>query len=228
MGAAVWYYRAPHGGAWRRSPRHSPATTIAGSTTCRAGRRRTSRRHRRARAARHGGASGDPPDAAGCRRRSGAAKGGAEGRGDPRRPRGRSHSRRRRCAATSPTYAPEAALALSFMGSAAVPTLRDAVTDPTSRSCGARRCARWASCASARRSIRRSSSRCCSTRSTIPTPSVRTVAVTYLGIVRDSPDARRSPGLIKALADAERRGAPGRRRRPRRLRRRSPSRRFPR
>jgi HEAT repeat protein len=100
-----------------------------------------------------------------------------------------------------PGYAPEAALALSFMGSAAVPTLRDAVKDDE---------------AVVRREALRSLGKL-RERASIdpqivvpllldalgdPDASVRNVAVTYLGIVRDSPD-KEVAGLIKALGDIE-------------------------
>ena len=100
-----------------------------------------------------------------------------------------------------PEFAPEGALALSFMGSAAVPTLRDAVTadEPVVRR-------------EALRSLGKPRERA-SIDPQIVVPllldalddadaSVRTVAVTYLGIVRDSP-AKAVAGLIKALADTE-------------------------
>lgn len=98
-------------------------------------------------------------------------------------------------------YAPEAALALSFMGSAAVPTLRDAIRSDE---------------AVVRREALRSLGKLRERASTDPQivvplllallkdpdPSVRNVAVTYLGIVRDSPTQEVS-GLITALADTE-------------------------
>ena len=100
-----------------------------------------------------------------------------------------------------PVYAPDAALALSFMGSAAVPTLRDAIRSDE---------------AIVRREALRSLAKL-RERASIdpqivvpallesvndPDPSVRNVAVTYLGIVRDSPE-REVAGLVKALEDAE-------------------------
>jgi HEAT repeat protein len=98
-----------------------------------------------------------------------------------------------------PDYAPEAALALSFMGSPAVPALQDAVN-------------------SNNEIVRREALRALGKlreRASIdpklvvplllraiddPDPSVRHVAVTYLGIVRDEPVAAVN-GLIKAVAD---------------------------
>jgi len=100
-----------------------------------------------------------------------------------------------------PDFAPEAALALSFMGSAAVPTLREAVKDDQ---------------AVVRREALRSLGKL-RERASIdpqivvplllealddPDPSVRSVAVTYLGIVRDIPE-KEVAGLIKALSDPE-------------------------
>ena len=101
-----------------------------------------------------------------------------------------------------PDYAPDAALALSFMGSAAVPTLREAIK---------------ADEAVVRREALRSLAKL-PERASIdpqivvplllelaandPDASVRNVAVTYLGIVRDSPD-KEVAGLIKALGDSE-------------------------
>ncbi len=100
-----------------------------------------------------------------------------------------------------PDYAPEAALALSFMGSAAVPALRDAIR---SDDAVVRR--------EALRSLGKLRERASTDpqivvpllleSSTDPDPSVRNVAVTYLGIVRDSPD-KEVTGLIKALGDSE-------------------------
>jgi HEAT repeat protein len=100
-----------------------------------------------------------------------------------------------------PELAPEAALALSFMGSAAVPALREAnksddavVRRESLRSLGKLR---------ERASI--------DPQIVVPLllealndgdPTVRNVAVTYLGIVRDSPE-KEVAGLIKALADPE-------------------------
>lgn len=100
-----------------------------------------------------------------------------------------------------PDYAPEAALALSFMGSAAVPTLKDAFT---SDEAVVRR--------EALRSLGKLRERASIDPQIVvplllgalddPDPSVRNVAVTYLGIVRDSPE-KEVAGLIKALSDAE-------------------------
>ena len=98
-----------------------------------------------------------------------------------------------------PDYAPEAALALSFMGSAAVPPLQDAVNSNE---------------AIVRREALRALGKLRERASTDPKivvplllraiddadASVRNVAVTYLGIVRDDPAAEVT-GLIKALAD---------------------------
>ena len=97
------------------------------------------------------------------------------------------------------SYTAEAALALSFMGSAAVPTLRSAVSDddPTVR----REALRSLGKVRERASI--------DPQLVIPAllaaandtePEVREVAVTYLGIVRDAP-TQAVPALIKALAD---------------------------
>jgi HEAT repeat protein len=100
-----------------------------------------------------------------------------------------------------PDYAPEAALALSFMGSAAVPTLREAVKSDE---------------ALVRREALRSLGKLRERASTDPQivvpllldaakdpdPAVRNVAVTYLGIVRDSPE-KEVAGLTAALADSE-------------------------
>jgi len=98
-------------------------------------------------------------------------------------------------------YTPEAALALSFMGSAAVPVLRDATTadDGVVRR-------------EALRSLGKLRERASIDPQLVipqvlkgaedPDESVREVAVTYLGIVRDSPE-KEVPALIKALADEE-------------------------
>ena len=98
-----------------------------------------------------------------------------------------------------PEYAPEAALALSFMGSAAVPPLREAIEadDPVVRR-------------EALRAVGKLRERASIDPQIVvplllkgledPDPTVRTVAVTYLGIVRDAPD-KEVAGLIKALAD---------------------------
>lgn len=100
-----------------------------------------------------------------------------------------------------PDYAPEAAMALSFMGSAAVPTLREAIKadDPVVRR-------------EALRSLGKLRERASIDPQIVvplllesladPDPSVRNVAVTYLGIVRDSPE-KEVAGLIKALTDSE-------------------------
>ena len=96
-------------------------------------------------------------------------------------------------------FAPEAALALSFMGSAAVPGLQDAINhdEPIVRREALRAMGKLRERASIDPQI------------VVPLllqaiedpdPTVRNVAVTYLGIVRDSP-ATEVPGLIKALRD---------------------------
>jgi len=100
-----------------------------------------------------------------------------------------------------PDYAPEAALALSFMGSAAVQPLREAIQsdDPVVRRESVRAMGKLRERASIDPQI------------VIPVllealddpePTVRAVAVTYMGIVRDNPDVE-VPGLIKALADED-------------------------
>jgi HEAT repeat protein len=98
-------------------------------------------------------------------------------------------------------YAPEAALALSFMGSAAVAPLRAAAdsADPAVRR-------------EALRSLGKLRERASTDPQIVvplllaalkdPDPSVRTVAVTYLGIVRDNPKEEVA-GLIKALSDVD-------------------------
>ena len=100
-----------------------------------------------------------------------------------------------------PDFAPEAALALSFMGSAAVPSLREAIrsAEPVVRR-------------EALRSLGKLRERASIDPQIVvpllleslndPDPAVRNVAVTYLGIVRDSPE-KEVAGLIKALGDAE-------------------------
>jgi HEAT repeat protein len=100
-----------------------------------------------------------------------------------------------------PAYAPEAALALSFMGSAAVPTLLEAIKsdEPVVRR-------------EALRSLGKLRERASIDPQIVvpllldslkdPDPSVRNVAVTYLGIVRDNAE-KEVAGLIKALDDAE-------------------------
>ncbi len=100
-----------------------------------------------------------------------------------------------------PAYAPDAALALSFMGSAAVPTLREAIK---SDEAVVRR--------EALRSLAKLRERASIDPQIVvpvllesandPDASVRNVAVTDLGIVRDSPD-KEVAGLIKALEDPE-------------------------
>ena len=202
MGAAVWYYRAPHSGSvapiasviprnddrWlddlqSRSPKdveRGTAELEQRGTAALPVIRRTLQ-----------DAGADPAQ------RKAALKAAR----DPRRARRRSHSRRRRRARTIPTFAPEAALALSFMGSAAVPTLRDAVNadEPVVRREALRSLGKLRERASIDPQI------------VVPLlldalndadASVRNVAVTYLGIVRDSPD-KEVAGLIKALADTE-------------------------
>ena len=98
-------------------------------------------------------------------------------------------------------YSPEAALALSFMGSPAVPALREAIKsdEPVVRR-------------EALRSLGKLRERASIDPQLVvplllqslddPDPAVRNVAVTYLGIVRDIPD-KSVAGLIKALADEE-------------------------
>jgi len=100
-----------------------------------------------------------------------------------------------------PEYAPEAALALSFMGSVAVGPLRDAVASEDSV---VRR--------EALRSLGKLRERASIDPQIViplllaalkdPDPSVRDVAVTYLGIVRDSPE-KEVAGLIEALNDEQ-------------------------
>ena len=100
-----------------------------------------------------------------------------------------------------PEYAPEAALALSFMGAAAVEPLRDALTSDETV---VRR--------EALRSLGKLRERASIDPQIIipallnaladPEPSVREIAVTYLGIVRDDP-AKAVPGLIEALSDED-------------------------
>ena len=100
-----------------------------------------------------------------------------------------------------PDYTPEAALALSFMGSAAVAPLREAAA---AEEANVRR--------EALRSLGKLRERASIDPQLVipqllhalddPDASVRHVAVTYLGIVRDNPGAE-VPGLIKALEDAE-------------------------
>jgi HEAT repeat protein len=100
-----------------------------------------------------------------------------------------------------PDYAPEAALALSFMGSAAIAPLREGVR---SEDAAVRR--------EALRSLAKLRERASIdphiviplllTARKDPDPSVRDIAVTYLGIVRDDPE-REVAGLIDALADED-------------------------
>ena len=98
-----------------------------------------------------------------------------------------------------PEYAPSAALALSFMGSAAVPPLREAVNSDSEV---VRR--------EALRALGKLRERASIDPKIVvplllraaedPDPAVRNIAVTYLGIVRDEPVAEVN-GLIKALTD---------------------------
>jgi HEAT repeat protein len=98
-------------------------------------------------------------------------------------------------------FAAEAAIALSFMGSAAVPTLREAIKsdEPAVRREALRSLGKLRERASIDPQI------------VVPLlleslgdadPTVRNVAVTYLGIVRDSPE-KEVNGLIAALSDTE-------------------------
>ena len=102
-------------------------------------------------------------------------------------------------ALNDPGYAPEAALALSFMGAPAVTPLREALQseNPVVRREALRAMGKLRERASIDPQI------------VIPVllqslddtdPSVRNVAVNYLGIVRDSPE-KEVTGLIKALSD---------------------------
>jgi len=98
-------------------------------------------------------------------------------------------------------FTPEAALALSFMGAPAVPILRDALSSDDE---AVRR--------EALRSLGKLRERASIDPQLVlpslldgagdPDASVREVAVTYLGIVRDSPDTEVA-ALIKALGDEE-------------------------
>jgi HEAT repeat protein len=98
-----------------------------------------------------------------------------------------------------PEFAPEAALALSFMGSAAVPALQEAVN--ASNEVVRREALRAIGKLRERASIDPKIVVPLLLRAIDdPDPAVRTVAVTYLGIVRDEPVAEVN-GLIKALAD---------------------------
>lgn len=100
-----------------------------------------------------------------------------------------------------PEYAPEASLALSFMGAAAVEPLRDALTSDETV---VRR--------EALRSLGKLRERASIDPQIIipallnaladPEPSVREIAVTYLGIVRDD-STKAVPGLIEALSDED-------------------------
>ena len=100
-----------------------------------------------------------------------------------------------------PDLAPDAALALSFMGSAAVPVLLEAIK---SDEAVVRR--------EALRSLGKLRERASIDPQIVvpllleslndPDPSVRSVGVTYLGIVRDSPE-KGVAGLIKALGDPD-------------------------
>jgi HEAT repeat protein len=100
-----------------------------------------------------------------------------------------------------PQFAPEAGLALSFMGSAAVGTLSDArrSDEPAVRREALRALAKLRERASIDPQLVVPS---LLESLTDPDPSVRHVAVTYLGIVRDRP-AEEVAGLITALQDAE-------------------------
>jgi len=100
-----------------------------------------------------------------------------------------------------PGYAPEAALALSFMGSPAVTPLREAIhaDEPAVRREALRSLGKLRERASIDPQV------------VVPAlldglndsdPSVRTIAVTYLGIVRDNPE-KEVAGLITALNDQE-------------------------
>jgi HEAT repeat protein len=100
-----------------------------------------------------------------------------------------------------PEYAPDAAVALSFMGSPAVPTLQDAID---SDDAVVRR--------EALRSLGKLRERASIDPQIVvpllleslsdPDPTVRLVGVTYLGIVRDDPGTE-VPGLIAALKDPD-------------------------
>jgi HEAT repeat protein len=98
-----------------------------------------------------------------------------------------------------PDFAPEAALALSFMGSPAVPALQDAVN--SNNEIVRREALRALGKLRERASIDPKLVVPLLLRAVDdPDPTVRHVAVTYLGIVRDEPAAA-VKGLIEALAD---------------------------
>jgi HEAT repeat protein len=96
-------------------------------------------------------------------------------------------------------YTPEAALALSFMGAPAVPVLRDALTsdDEEVRREALRSLGKLRERASIDPQLVLPS---LLTAASDPDASVREVAVTYLGIVRDEP-AKEVVALIDALGD---------------------------
>jgi HEAT repeat protein len=100
-----------------------------------------------------------------------------------------------------PDYTPEAALALSFMGSAALNPLRDAIKadDPIVRRESLRSLAKLRERASIDPHL---IVPILLTSLKDPDPSVRDIAVTYLGIVRDEPQ-REVAGLIEALSDED-------------------------
>ena len=98
-----------------------------------------------------------------------------------------------------PDYAPEAALALSFMGSAAVQPLREAIQaeNPVVRREALRAMGKLRERASIDPQIVIPA---LLSALDDPDSAVRGVAVTYLGIVRDNPQTE-VPGLMKALGD---------------------------
>ena len=100
-----------------------------------------------------------------------------------------------------PTYSAEAALALSFMGSAAVPVLDDAVKDddPAVRKEALRSLGKLRERASIDPQLVIPALIAALDDSEAP---VREVAVTYLGIVRDTP-AKEVPALTTALGDED-------------------------
>jgi HEAT repeat protein len=100
-----------------------------------------------------------------------------------------------------PEFAPEAALALSFMGAAAVGPLRDGLTSdqPIVRREALRSLGKLRERASLDPQIVIPP---LLTALADPEPSVREVAATYLGIVRDDPQTE-VPGLVEALHDGE-------------------------